>query len=137
MKILTTIILFALIFYSKLMFGQTGAYSDSLICGEWHLLWYQYFDIEKELISDPVNRNYDMTFYSDHKVKTNYSLKRQNGVWIFDPNTKQLSITYNETNEIETMKVLELSESELTLDYTDENGKRRILWMVLSSMSLD
>jgi hypothetical protein len=134
MKILTTIILLTLVIFSKSTFGQTGAYFDSLICEEWYLINLNYVVAEQPILSDPINRDYKMIFYSDHKVETNFSIKRHCGVWIYTPDTKQLTITYNETNEIVTMKVLKLSESELILDYTDENGIQLILWMALSPM---
>jgi hypothetical protein len=136
MKILTTIILMTITLFSKSTFGQTESSFDSFICNEWYLVKCAFVDPEQEVLSDVVNREYKMIFYRDHKVKTNFSVKRQFGVWVYTPDAKQLTITYNETNEIVTMKVFKLSESSMILDYTDENGIQLSLWMDLDPLPL-
>jgi hypothetical protein len=136
MKVLTTIILVTITLFSKSTFGQTESSFDSFICNEWYLVKCGFVDPEQEILSDVVNREYKMIFYQDHKVKTNFSVKRQFGVWVYTPDTKQLTITYNETNEIVTMKFFKLSASTMILDYTDENGIQLSLWMDLDPLLL-
>lgn len=117
--------------FSKSTLGQSGSSFDSFICDEWYLYKCTFINPEQEILSDVVNRDYKIVFYRDHKVKTNFSTKRQFGVWVYTPETKKLTITYNETNEIVTMKVFKLSQSNMILDYTDENGIQLSLWMSL------
>ena len=136
MKILTTFIIVTITLFGKSTFGQTESSFDSFICNEWYLVKCGFYNPEQEILSDVINREYKMIFYRDHNVKTNFSNKRQFGVWVYTPDTKQLTITYNETNEIVIMKVLKLSESSMILDYTDENGIHLSLWMDLNPLSL-
>ena len=137
MKISTFFILATLTLFIKSTFGQTGSYFDSFICDEWHMITCRYVDPETELLSDVANRDYKMIFYRDHKVETNFSIKRQYGVWKYSTDTKQLTITYDKTNEIVPLKVFKLSESEMILDYTDENGIQLRLWMALHPLFVD
>ena len=130
MKLLSTVIFVFLTGYCKVINGQISPNFDSLICQEWRLSMYEYADIEEEILRDPVQRDFKIIFYIDHRVKSNESGKIQNGIWQHIPNTRQLTICYNETNKFVDFYVMELSETQLIIEYKDSKGNPLKMWMV-------
>ena len=130
-KLLILITFYLLNQFNTTVCGQTTLNTDSLICQEWKLNFYE-ADGEKFPPADD-QRNNKMIFYNDRKVKSIESDKIQNGVWKYNPTGKILTVTDNSTNEISKLKIISISLKELILEFKDPEGT--ILKMYLEAIS--